>query len=230
VQKAVAIFVAALTIGAGAAACGGEEKSTTPPPPAATLADPGREVMGALVTAAQNNDVDAMWELLSKPSQRRVGPTADDFAKSEARALQRTLAPFARGTLPVLISENIGGGFGLVALSRGKHAYAVPFRREGGMWRVELPGPLRIEVLGPPPGSRGKFVNQIGVETHGPQGPGVALLYVDGVTLDARSFSSAKGSTIFANFATKLEPGRHTAVAFASTDSNAAAKAWTFFP
>ena len=66
------------------------------------------------------------------------------------------------------------------------------------------PGPLRIEVLRPPPGSRGKFVNQIGVERHGPGGAGFALLYLDGVTLDPKTYSGPNSATIFANFATKL--------------------------
>jgi hypothetical protein len=229
VRKGVACLVLVLTLVLSAAGCGsdGEKETTTS---ATTPADPGREVMGALVDAAARKDADAMWALLSKPSQRREGPTVDDFENGKARELERTLAPFAGGKLPVEVSENIGGGFGLVALSRGPNAYAVPFRKENGTWRVELPGPLRIEVLGPPPGSRGKFVNQIGVATHGPGGAGVGLLYVDGVTLDSRSYSGPKGATIFANFATKLAPGRHTAVAYASTGKNAAAKAWTFFP
>jgi hypothetical protein len=229
VRKGVACVVLAFALGLSAAGCGsdGEKETTTS---ATTPADPGREVMGALVDAAASKDVNAMWALLSKPSQGRVGPTVNAFANGKARELERTLAPFADGTLPVEVSENIGEGFGLVALSRGANAYAVPLRREKGAWHVELPGPLRIEVLGPPPGSRGKFVNQIGVATHGPGGAGVALLYVDGVTLDSRSYSGPKGATIFANFATKLAPGRHTAVAYASTGKNAAAKAWTFFP
>jgi hypothetical protein len=32
------------------------------------------------------------------------------------------------------------------------------------VWRVELPGSLTIDVSGPPPGSKGKFASQIGVE------------------------------------------------------------------
>jgi hypothetical protein len=228
VRRGVAILVLVLALGFSATGCGsgGQTETTTS---ATTPADPGREVMGAFVDAAANKDAGAMWALLSKPSQRREG-TVTKFAKGRARALERTLAPFAGGTLPVEISENIGGGFGLVALSRGANAYAVPLRRESGTWRVELPGPLRIEVLGPPPGSRGKFVDQIGVETHGPGGAGVGLLYADGVTLDAKSYSGPNSATIFANFATKLAPGRHTAVAYASTGKNAVAKAWTFFP
>lgn len=223
-QRAAVILIVALS--AALAGCGGSEKAAAP----ATPPDPGRDVMGAFVDAAAAGDAETMWSLLSKPSQRRAGPTLEAFEQRSARGLRRTLAPFAKGELPVQVSANLDGRFGLVALSRGSNAYAVPLRREADVWRVELPGPLRIQVLGPPPGSRGKFVNQIGVETHGPGGSGLALLYVDGVTLDVKTSAGPKAATIFANFSNTLEPGIHTAVAFSSNGRDAAARAWTFVP
>jgi len=208
------------------AACSGDEKSTS----TTTPADPGREVMAALVAAAADGDVEATWDLLSQPSQRRAGPTLEEFEQGAFPELQRTLAPFAKGPLPVHVSENIDGEFGLVALARGRNAYATPLRREGEVWRVELPGPVRIDVLGPPPGSRGKFVNQIGVEKRGAGGAGIALLYLDGVTLDPQTAADADSATIYANFPNPIEPGLHIAVAFSSAGGEAAARAWTFYP
>jgi len=222
VPRAAFILAALLALALGG--CGGDEKQATPPP------NPGREVMRALVAAAAANDAEATWDLLSLPSQRREGPTREDFEQNGFPELRRTLAPFAEGSLPVEVSENVDGEFGLVALSRGGSAYAVPLRREGEFWRVELPGPVQIEILGPPPGSRGKFVNQIGVEKHGAGGAGIALLYLDGVTLDAQTASDVDSATIYANFSGKTQPGLHTAVAFTSAGGNAAARAWTFFP
>ena len=208
-----------------AGGCDGDDKQAAPAP-----ADPGRQVMEAFVAAAADGDVETAWELLSQPSQRRAGPTLAEYEAKTFPELRRTLAPFATGKLPVEVSERIDDQFGVVALSRGRDAYATPLRLEGDVWRVELPGPARIEVLGPPPDSRGKFVQQIGVEKHGPGGAGVAVLYLDGVTLDAKTSSSSKGATIFANFTNPLEPGLHTAVAFTSAVGNAAARAWTFYP
>jgi hypothetical protein len=205
-------------------ACGGDDKQATPAPPA----DPGREVVQALVDAAADDDAETAFDLLSQPSQERAGPTLEDFERSVFPGLKQTLAPFADGELPVEVSEKIDDQFGLVALSRGPDAYATPLRLEGNVWRVELEGPVRIDVLGPPPGSRGAFANQIGVEKHGPGGAGLAVLYLDGVTLDPQTFADADSATIFANFESKLEPGRHTAVAFTSAGGNAAARAWTF--
>jgi hypothetical protein len=220
------MLVAALAL--LAAGCGGDDKQAAAPPPAPP--DPGREVVQALVDAAAESDAETAWELLSQPSQRRAGPTLDAFEATTFPELRRALAPFANGKLPVQVSEKLDEQFGIVALSRGRAAYATPLRLEGDHWRVELPGPVRIEVLGPPPGSRGKFVQQIGVEKHGPGGAGVAVLYLDGVTLDAKTASGPEGATIFANFTNPLEPGLHTAVAFTSAAGNAAARAWTFHP
>ena len=186
--------------------------------------------MEAFVAAAAGDDAETAWELLSEPSQKRVGPTLEEFQENEFPELQRTLAPFAEGSLPVEVSEKIDEEFGVVALSRGRDAYATPLRLDGDAWRVELGSPVRIDVLGPPPNSRGEFAKQIGVEKHGAGGAGIAVLYLDGVTLDAETFSDADSATIFANFETALEPGRHTAVAFTSAAGEAAARAWTFVP
>src|SRR4029453_5941084 len=119
--------------------------------------------MAALVAAAADDDAETAWELLSQPSQQRVGPTFEDFERNEFPELARTLAPFAGGSLPVEVSEKIDDEFGLVALSRGEDAYAIPLRLEGDVWRAELRSPVRIDVLGPPPGSRGGFPQQGGV-------------------------------------------------------------------
>jgi hypothetical protein len=205
-------------------ACGGDDKQAAP----TAAPDPGREVMAALVAAAADDDAETAWELLSQPSQRRAGPTFQEFERNEFPELKRTLAPFAGGSLPVEVSEKIDDEFGLIALSRGDDAYAIPLRLEGNVWRVELRSPVRIDVLGPPPDSRGKFAKQIGVEKHGAGGAGIAVIYLDGVTLDAETFSDADSATIFANFESDLEPGRHTAVAFTSAAGEAAARAWTF--
>jgi hypothetical protein len=216
------ILVALLAL----AGCGGDDEQAAPTP----AADPGRDVMAALVAAAAGDDAESAWELLSTPSQRRVGPTLEEFERDEFPELERALAPFAGGSLPIEVSEKIDDEFGVVALSRGEDAYATPLRLEGNVWRVELESPVRIDILGPPPGSRGKFAQQVGVEKRGAGGAGIAVLYLDGVTLDAQTFSDADSATIFANFESDLEPRRHTAVAFTSAAGEAAARAWTFVP
>jgi hypothetical protein len=188
--------------------------------------DPGAAVIAKLVDAAKNDDAAAMWQLLSTPSQRRLGPTEEAFAAKRAKSLARRLAPFADG-YELAVSNPITDLFGLVAIARGKSAFGTPLRLEGKDWKVELGGPIALEVLGPRPGSRGP-VGQVGVEVHTPGGVGDSLLYVDGSTLDARAYSGPKGATVFANIPGLLRPGRHVAVAYADRGDSAAATAWTF--
>lgn len=195
---------------------------------AAAERDPGREVVGALVDAAAAGDAESMWNLLTEPSRRRHGGTLRQFEQGEAKRLRKALAPYVGGDLPVSVSENVDGTFGLVALSRGADAWATPLRLEGHVWRIELSGPLRIAVTGPPPRSTGRFANQVSIELSGLDGNGVTLLYLDGVTLDVRNFSARTTATAFANFASGIEPGRHTVTAFATSGDRAAARAWTF--
>lgn len=224
-RAALFVFAALALFVAG---CGGGKSAE---PTTTTPSDLGREVMTAFVAAARSGDSETMWELMSEPSRRRYGPELEDFMTGEAKKLRKQLAPFAEGKLPVQVSENIDGLFGLVALSKGPHAYATPLRLEGGTWKVELPGRLKIDVSGPPPGSKGKFAKQIGVEVKGRSGGGTALLYLDGVTLfDPKIYSSPRTATVFAGLPNGVTPGRHTAVAFATSGNTAAATAWTFVP
>ena len=229
-SRAVALLAVLLAL--VLAGCGrGDTASNTATPSETQAPDPGRDVMSAFVAAAAARDAGAMWELLSEPSRRRYGPTLEEFETGEARALRRTLAPYAAGALPVEVSERIDDRFGVVALSRGKRAYASPLRLEGDTWKVELPGRLAIAVSGPPPGSKGKFADQIGVELVGRAGGGAAVLYLDGVTLpDPKIFSSPTRATVFANLPNGVAPGRHTVVVFATSGERAAARAWTFQP
>lgn len=230
VPRAALAILTVVVLAAGLTGCGSDERSSTQAtePTQAAPPDPGRDVMTAFVAAAKEGDAEGMWDLLSEPSRERYGPTLEDFEAGEAKALTEILAPFAGGDLPVEVSENIDGVFGVVALSRGSDAYATPLRREGDIWRVELPGALKIDVSGPPPRSKGKFADQIGVEVTGRAGGGPALLYLDGITLDPKIYSSPTSATVYASFPNGVEPGRHTAVAFASSGDRAAATAWTF--
>ena len=108
------------------AGCGDKKQAETTP-----VADPGRDVMEAFVAAAADDDAEGAWELLSGPAQRRAGPTLEDFERDEFPELKQELAPFAEDPLPVEVSEKIDDVFGVVALSRGKDAYATPLRLEG---------------------------------------------------------------------------------------------------
>ncbi len=172
------------------------------------------------------DDAEAMWGLLSAPTQRRER-SLGSFRRAGAPTLEKALRPFTEGSFRLVVSEAITDRFGVVAVVRGRHAYAVPLRLDRGEWKVELPGSLTIEVIGPRPGSRGA-VAQIGVEVHGGGAEGTAVLYADGVTLLSKAYTGPRSATVFANLASRLTPGLHNAVAFATRGRNAAAIAWTF--
>ena len=140
----------------------------------------------------------------------RAGPTFEEFERSEFPELKRTLAPFAGGSLPVEVSEKIDDEFGLVASQPGRSR--VRCRHCASKARCGASSsraPCASTSSGPPPDSRGEFVKQIGVEKHGAGGAGIAVLYLDGVTLDAQTFSDADSATIFANFETRSAGPAH---------------------
>ena len=220
-HRLAAILLATLAL--LAAGCGGNgnesggSAATTPTTVAKPPPDPGRNAMRALVDAARTGDAPGVQDLLSKRVQR---PAA------AARTLIRELRPYFPG-YDVVVSELIAERVGVVAIKRGKHAFAVPLRVEGGELRVEPTGPVSIAILGPRPGAREK-VGQIGVEVHGRGSGSVAVLYADGVTLTPRVYPGPKSATVFSNLEAPLTPGRHVAVAFASRGGYPAARAWTF--
>jgi hypothetical protein len=199
-----------------AAGCGGSE----------TPDDPGREVVDELITAAAEGDTEQIWDLLSTSSRTRAGTTLDAFRDRQAVTLRRQLAPFAGG-YRVLVSERISDRYGVVGIRRGDDVYAAPLRLEDGRWRVELPGPVKIDVLGPRPGAR-EPVGQIGVEVRACGGVGTALLYLDGLPLSPNVYSGPRGATVFANLTSMLKRGPHDALAYADLGDEAAATAWTF--
>ena len=205
-------------------ACGGGGKmtSTTAAPP-----DPGRLVVGKLLTAAGADNRKAIWNLLSTPSQKRLGPTYAQFAAGPAVIMERALQPFESEKLAPLISQSISRQFGLVAVRNGTKALAFPLRQEGGAWKVETPGPISFDILGPQPGSS-SAVAQVAVEIKSPGVVGDAILFVDGKPVAVSLTPNQGNATAFANLSKALPPGVHIAVAFAIEGNLAGAEAWSF--
>lgn len=218
------LLVVLAAVGAG---CGGGGGAAPAETEERRPGDPGVDVVTRLVRAVRANDVAALWELLSEPSRRRAGGNLRAFGEKDAVELARQIRPFLTTGFDVVVSERITDVFGVVAVARDERAWAGALRLEDDEWKLELLGPVTIEVLGPRPGSRGS-VGQIGVEVHGRGAEGNALLYLDGVSLVVRAAVGPASATVFANLASRLAPGLHNAVAFASRGGNAAATAWTF--
>jgi hypothetical protein len=184
-------------------------------------ADPGRELLGALILAAGSGDTEALRGLLSAESRDRVGPTA-------LAALQNRLRPLAGG-YRLVVSERITDTFGLVAAVHQPYAFAAALRKVGAIWRLELGGPVRITPLGPDPGARQVKVRQLAAAVDGAAGKGEALLYLDGFTVpEAKVYRFGQKLSIVANLPIRVARGRHTVVVFAGAAESASALAWTF--
>jgi hypothetical protein len=208
-----------------AVACGGGGKK--PAPTTATVSDPGRTAIVALLHAAAHNDTRALWNLLSKPSQERLGPSYSAFATASAPQIIRALKPFESTTITPFISQSVSQQFGVVAIASGARALAFPLRSENGAWKIEAPGPIQFQILGPQPGSKGA-VAQIGVEVHSPGVLGDAILFVDGKLVRPTLAPKPRTATVFANLQQALAPGTHIVVIYAEEGANASAEAWSF--
>jgi len=211
-----------------AVACGGggggkaTQSSTSSP-----TADPGKAAVGALLHAAQAKDAKAIWALLSTPSQQRLGPTYAAFAANVAPQIEQALKPFETASVTPFISQSVSQQFGIVAIREGAKALAFPLRSENNKWKIETPGPIAIQVLGPQPGSSGP-VAQIGAEVRSPGVLGDAIVFVDGTAVRPTLTPGKGNATVFANLKQALSPGTHIAVVYAEEGKDASALAWTF--
>ena len=160
-------------------------------------------------------------------SQKRLGPTYAAFAAGSALVIERALKPFENRALTPFISQSVSQQFGLVAVRSGAKALAFPLRREGRAWKVETPGPIQFQILGPQPGSSGA-VAQVAVEVQSPGVIGDAVLFVDGKPLQPNLTPKPGTATAFANLSKALPPGTHIAVVYAQEGNNAGAEAWSF--
>lgn len=221
------------------AGCGGGEsaKPTTnesPQPPTTMPADPGKDAIQAFVAAAHAGRADAMWDLLSTASKRRLGPTIARFRTRGAKRLVTDLGSFGR--YHVIVSERITPEFGVVAVDgsqvaegkRLREVYAAALRLEGEKWKFELGGPVHVRAVGPDPGAHEDVVAQVAAAVSGKGGTGSAVVYVDGLTESPKVYGTASNSTLVVNFEPALDPGRHTVVVFGNVGRDASATGWWF--
>ena len=214
-----------------AAACGGggsksSSPATTPASTGIQAPDPGKQAFATLLHAAIKTDRKALWDALSKPSQKRLGPY-QQFAETTAPAIARALQPFETKDLVPFISQNVSSQFGVVAVRSGTKALAFPVRNENGTWKIETPGPVTFRILGPAPGSKGS-VQQVAVEARSPGVVDDAIVWVDGKLVRPTLAPGQGRATVFANLARPLGPGTHIAVVYAQQGKNASAQAWSF--
>ena len=120
---------------------------------------------------------------------------------------------------------------GLVAIAEGSEhdAFAVPVRRERGVWKVEIDPTFTVEAVRPLPGERVLRRTQLFAEVAAPHMIDGASMWFDGLPFDARRYWSRNKQhmSIWGEAPQPLRAGRHTVVAFAGTRREAAANAWT---
>jgi hypothetical protein len=207
-----------------------------PPPPAAAGERPGR-VLTRFVRAARARTYAAMWELLSQPTQRRLGPSLERFRSGVGRGLARELGAFVPGRSRAFLDEPITSLFAVAAYggrtrlggAQPYATYAAALRREGGFWRLELGGPVELRPLGPDPGSVENGAIQVAAEVESAAPIVEGGMWLDGQAVPGRSAGlGATRMTMFGDARAGIPRGPHAVVAFASTFADASALAWTF--
>jgi hypothetical protein len=179
-----------------------------------------------------------MWELLSQPTQRRLGPSLERFRIGAGRSLARELGAFVPGRSRAFLDEPITtlfavaayGGRARVGGARPYATYAAALRREGGAWRLELGGPVALRPLGPDPGAFEDGAFQVATEVESAAPIVEGGMWLDGQAVPGRTAGlGATRMTMFSDARPGLPQGPHGIVAFASTFADASAIAWTFF-
>jgi hypothetical protein len=100
----------------------------------------------------------------------------------------------------------------------------------GDAWRSAQQGTVKIDVLGPKPGSKGNAATpQVAAALSAGADLAESALWVDGVELLEKGGGlTPTNGTIYGAPAAPLAKGRHTAIAYARTATYAFAVAWTF--
>jgi hypothetical protein len=109
---------------------------------------------------------------------------------------------------------------------KGTNATAV--RLVHGHWRPDRSNRVKVEILGPEPGSTAPPRPQIAAQLTAPTSLVESGLWVDGQELDVKGGGSPTHGTIYGAPAKALPAGKHVAVAYARTGTTGTARAWSF--
>jgi hypothetical protein len=230
------VLLAAGCAGGGDGDDGDTGSGTSVDPAAYGVAAPGPgNVLLAFVQAAGSGEADAMWGMLSGPTQASIGPSLDEFRATTATELQEGLGTLAK-TARVILSRELPESWGVAAIAGERevegdteyYAYGVALAQESGQWKIELGGVV-ITGLKPDPlaETEGKPAIKASVGAGGDLQQ--VLMWLDGEPLAfARGGNSPFTAMLSAKPATPLAPGRHELVAFGASDLTASAVAWTF--
>lgn len=156
-----------------------------------------------------------------------AGPEETLAVFAASQAAPKALAALAGA--PTLMTERITNRFAVVVLARGPNAFAAALRRAGGRWHVLLGNAVRLHAIRPDPGERVRGRTQLaaGVVANAPIVE--AGLWLDGLALPASGGGfDSRHLTMWQEAPQPLRHGRHVVVAYANTEADASALAWTF--
>ena len=107
-------------------------------------------------------------------------------------------------------------------------AQAVAVQLVDGRWRPDRSGRVKIEILGPGPGSTAPKRPQVAAQLTAPADLVESGLWLDGEELQVKGGGSPTLATIYGAPPGPLAAGNHTAVAYGRTPATGTARAWTF--
>jgi hypothetical protein len=111
-----------------------------------------------------------------------------------------------------------------VVMQNGK---AEVLHRVGGKQVVDRSGAVKIQILGPRPGSTAPNPPQVAIAMHSKTPLVESALWVDRRRLFEKGGGTPTNGTIY-GAPTPLDPGTHTAVGYARSTTGGSAVAWTF--
>jgi hypothetical protein len=105
---------------------------------------------------------------------------------------------------------------------------AVAVQLVNGRWLPDRSGRVKIEILGPDPGSTAPKRPQVAVQLTARSGLVESGLWIDGEELQVKGGGSPTLATIYGAPPGPLAAGKHTAVAYGRTAATGTARAWMF--
>jgi len=153
--------------------------------------------------------------------------TAAASRPSVAAAMQALIAkdPSLGGTVKVLFDT---GDWAVAQTTRGNTVHAVVFRNVNGTWAADRAGKVKVDILGPQPGSLAPKLPQIAIGITSKLPFVDSGLWLDGTELFEKGGGSATRGTVYGAPQKPVEPGTHVAVGYARNIVNGTAVAWTF--
>jgi hypothetical protein len=243
--RALALPLLVLVLaGALAAGCSGDDGSSAAPTTTAAAPPPhdhpddedARETLDRFVQAAGARDMETMWSLLDSRSQARYGPTPEQFAAGPGNDLAIVLGEFARegGQYESVLAKRIDDRWSVAAVTgyvtvqdkREYGAYAAVVGHEDDERRIALAGTVNFNPVTPEPELVAGDTPSIATEVSASEPVLDTFVWVDDTPIASELAPDA--ILLTGEVTSPLQPGRHTVVTYADTQSGAGANAYGF--